>query len=189
MKRAATDQDLKQHADRVLAPAACYPYYPRAAARFLCRMKVILRFGRRFFSRHEPSRRSNSFQIFPHARLFPLGTPQQIQAFRHPGSPRPGHRGFHRPLLTVTCQRSLLRPGRAIMATSSARRAEIRIAVRWRFGAVADRLHELSTSTRAFRSSEVWGPSQGGRNPAQLLRRFGMDRLAVALCFTHCAKI
>ncbi len=90
MKSAAKDdeggswtEDLKP-ADLVLAPAACYPVYPIAAAR-----GVVPDDGY-FFDvasdcfRHEPSKSLDRFQTFRMREYVRIGTPEQIQAFRKP---------------------------------------------------------------------------------------------------------
>src|ERR1700760_4918681 len=76
-------EDLKP-SDLVLAPAACYPIYPIAAAR-----GTVPDGGYTFdvaadCFRREASRQADRFQSFRMREYVRIGTPEQIQEFREP---------------------------------------------------------------------------------------------------------
>src|SRR5579862_9078008 len=76
-------EDLKP-GDLVLAPAACYPVYPIAAARGTVPDQGYVFDVASDCFRHEPSRSLDRFQSFRMREYVRIGTPEQIQAFREP---------------------------------------------------------------------------------------------------------
>jgi seryl-tRNA synthetase len=76
-------EDLKP-ADLVLAPAACYPVYPIAAARGVVPDRGYVFDVASDCFRHEPSKSLDRFQTFRMREYVRIGTPEQIQQFRQP---------------------------------------------------------------------------------------------------------
>jgi seryl-tRNA synthetase len=74
--------------DLVLAPAACYPLYPLAAARGKVPMAGLIFDVASDCFRHEPSRQIDRLQSFRMREFVRIGTPEQAFDFRQQWIPR-----------------------------------------------------------------------------------------------------
>jgi seryl-tRNA synthetase len=74
--------DALSPADLVLAPAACYPFYPLAAARGPVPAGGLIFDVAADCFRREPSTDIDRFQSFRMREYVRIGTPEQIQSFR-----------------------------------------------------------------------------------------------------------
>ena len=183
-------EDLKP-ADLVLAPAACYPVYPIAAAR-----GVVPDAGYVFdvasdCFRREPSRQADRFQSFRMREYVRIGTPEQIMAFREPWITRA--QGIADAIgLTYTVDVAndpfFGRVG-ALMANQQredALKFELLVPVRSKESPTAC----MSFNYHKEHFGEVWGlHARNGQVLHTGCVAFGMDRLAVALFVTHGADV
>ena len=101
-------------ADLVLAPAACYPVYPLAAARGPVPADGLTFDVAADCFRREPSTDIDRFQSFRMREYVRIGTPEQIAAFRDAWIERAvAHRRPAGPFASRRCrQRPVLRPRR-----------------------------------------------------------------------------
>jgi seryl-tRNA synthetase len=183
-------EDLKP-SDLVLAPAACYPVYPIAAARGVVPDDGYIFDVAADCFRHEPSRRVDRFQSFRMREYVRIGTPAQIAAFRDPWVERAkaiadalglSHR------IDVANDPFFGRVG-ALMASQQredALKFELVVPVRSAESPTAC----MSFNYHKEHFGEVW--DLRGRS-GEILHTgcvaFGMDRLAVALFVIHGARI
>ncbi len=179
-------QDLKP-ADLVLAPAACYPIYPIAAARGTVPDEGYIFDVAADCFRHEPSRQVDRFQSFRMREYVRIGTPEQIQAFREPWIERA--KGIADALGLPYSVDAATDPffGRVGVLMANQQRAD---ALKFEL-LVPVRSQDLPTACMSFNYhkehfGEVWGlRNQAGEVLHTGCVAFGMDRLAVALFVAH----
>ena len=183
-------EDLKP-SDLVLAPAACYPIYPIAAARGTVPADGYVFDVAADCFRHEPSRQVDRFQSFRMREYVRIGTPAQIQAFRDPWVERA--KGIADVIglsysVDVANDPFFGRVG-AMMANQQredALKFELLVPVRSAESPTAC----MSFNYHKEHFGEVWGlHNDAGELMHTGCVAFGMDRLAVALFVTHGAKI
>jgi seryl-tRNA synthetase len=178
-------------ADLVLAPAACYPVYPIAAARGpLPRDGLTFDVAADCF-RREPSTDIDRFQSFRMREYVRIGTPEQIHAFREQWielatglADRLG--------LTYTVELAsdpFFGRGGAIAARSQLEQAlkfELLVPVR-----SADKPTAcISFNYHQDHFGQTWGLETADRDVAHTgCVAFGMDRLAVAMFAVHGADL
>jgi seryl-tRNA synthetase len=183
-------EDLKP-ADLVLAPAACYPIYPIAAARGTVPDDGYVFDVAADCFRHEPSRQVDRFQSFRMREYVRIGTPQQIQAFREAWMPVA--KGIADDLglaYTVDVANDPFFGRVGVMMANQQREDALKFEL-----LVPVRSKESPTACMSFNYhkehfGEVWGLHNA---KSEVLHTgcvaFGMDRLAVALFVTHGADI
>jgi seryl-tRNA synthetase len=197
MRSAAKDEaggswteDLKP-SDLVLAPAACYPVYPIAAARGIVPDEGYIFDVASDCFRHEPSKSLDRFQSFRMREYVRIGTPEQIQRFREPWIARAQAIAVRlglRHTIDVANDPFFGRTG-ALMATQQRQDAlkfELLVPV------VSEEKPTACMSFNYHREhfGEVWNlRDQKGELVHTGCVAFGMDRLAVALFVTHGAEI
>ena len=169
-------------ADLVLAPAACYPIYPIAAARGVVPDQGYVFDVASDCFRHEPSRSIDRFQTFRMREYVRVGSPDQIKAFRDPWIARAqdiadaiglAYKAWTWPMI-----RSLAASARLDGGHPARGRLEIRTAHS------AGALQESPTACMSFNyhkehfEAEVWGlqPTPGGDVLHTGCVAFGMDR-------------
>jgi seryl-tRNA synthetase len=178
-------------ADLVLAPAACYPVYPIAAARGVVPDEGYVFDVASDCFRHEPSRSVDRFQTFRMREYVRIGSPDQIKTFRDPWIARAqdiaGAIGLtYR--VDVATDPFFGRAGALMAATQreDALKFELLIPVRSQESPTAC----MSFNYHKEHFGEVWGLHNA---KGEVLHTgcvaFGMDRLAVALFATHGAKV
>ena len=178
-------------ADLVLAPAACYPVYPIAAARGVIPDEGYVFDVASDCFRHEPSRSVDRFQTFRMREYVRIGRPDQIKAFRDPWIARAqeiaGAIGLSY-RVDVANDPFFGRVGALMAATQreDALKFELLVPVRSEESPTAC----MSFNYHKEHFGEVWGLHNA---KGEVLHTgcvaFGMDRLAVALFVTHGAKI
>ena len=178
-------------ADLVLAPAACYPVYPIAAARGVVPDEGYVFDVASDCFRHEPSRSVDRFQTFRMREYVRIGTPEQILAFREPWIARA--QGIAEMIglpytVDVANDPFFGRVGALMAATQreDALKFELLIPVRSKDKPTAC----MSFNYHKEHFGEVWGLHNArGEVLHTGCVAFGMDRLAVALFATHGAKV
>ncbi len=174
-------------ADLVLAPAACYPVYPIAAAR-----GPVPAEGLKFdvacdCFRREPSRDIDRFQSFRMREYVCIGAPEQIQEFREAWIDRAKGLADRLELpyrVDLASDPFFGRPGK--MAASIQLQQELKFEL-----LIPVRSEEEPTACMSFNYhrdhfGEVWGLRTADGQAAHTgCVAFGMDRLAVALFSTH----
>ena len=174
-------------ADLVLAPAACYPVYPIAAAR-----GPVPADGLKFdvacdCFRREPSRDIDRFQSFRMREYVCIGAPEQIQEFREAWIDRAKGLADRLELpyrVDLASDPFFGRPGK--MAASIQLQQELKFEL-----LIPVRSEEEPTACMSFNYhrdhfGEVWGLRTADGQAAHTgCVAFGMDRLAVALFSTH----
>ncbi len=177
--------------DLVLAPAACYPVYPIAAARGLVPDAGYVFDVASDCFRHEPSRSVDRFQSFRMREYVRIGTPEQIKAFRDPWIARAkGIADFIGLTYAVDVANDPFfgRVGALMAATQreDALKFELLVPVR---------SEEKPTACMSFNYhkehfGEVWGLHNAKGDVLHTgCVAFGMDRLAVALFAKHGASL
>lgn len=183
-------EDLKP-SDLVLAPAACYPVYPIAAARGVVPGDGYVFDVAADCFRHEPSRQVDRFQSFRMREYVRIGTPGQIRSFRDPWVERA--KGIADAIglsyrVDVANDPFFGRVG-AMMASQQredALKFELLVPVRSADSPTAC----MSFNYHKEHFGEVWGlHNEAGELVHTGCVAFGMDRLAVALFVTHGAKV
>jgi seryl-tRNA synthetase len=178
-------------ADLVLAPAACYPVYPIAAERGTVPDGGWLFDVASDCFRHEPSKSMDRFQSFRMREYVRIGTPEQIQEFRHAWIERA--KGIANRIglsytVDVANDPFFGRVGK-MMAVSQLQQSlkfELLVPV------VSEEKPTACMSFNYHREhfGEVWGlHNKAGDVLHTGCVAFGMDRLAVALFATHGADI
>ncbi len=178
-------------ADLVLAPAACYPVYPIAAAR-----GPVPAEGLKFdvacdCFRREPSRDIDRFQSFRMREYVCIGAPEQIQEFREAWIDRAKGLADRLELpyrVDLASDPFFGRPGK--MAASIQLQQELKFEL-----LIPVRSEEEPTACMSFNYhrdhfGEVWGLRTADGQAAHTgCVAFGMDRLAVALFSTHGVEV
>jgi seryl-tRNA synthetase len=178
-------------ADLVLAPAACYPVYPIAAARGVVPDKGYVFDVASDCFRHEPSRSVDRFQTFRMREYVRIGTPDQIRAFRDPWIERAKAIADDIGLpytVDVANDPFFGRVGALMAATQreDALKFELLVPVRSPQSPTAC----MSFNYHKEHFGEVWGLCNArGEVLHTGCVAFGMDRLVVALFAAHGAKV
>jgi seryl-tRNA synthetase len=178
-------------ADLVLAPAACYPIYPIAAERGVVPDSGWLFDVASDCFRHEPSKNIDRFQSFRMREYVRIGTPEQIQEFRHAWVERA--KGIANrvglPFTVDVANDPFFGRVGAMMAASQLQQSlkfELLIPV------ISEEKPTACMSFNYHREhfGEVWGlHNKAGDVLHTGCVAFGMDRLAVALFATHGADL
>jgi seryl-tRNA synthetase len=179
-------EDLKP-SDLVLAPAACYPVYPIAAARGTVPESGYIFDVAADCFRHEPSHQVDRLQSFRMREYVRVGTPDQIKAFRDPWMEEA--KGIADAIGLPHHMEAANDPffGRvgALMASQQredALKFELLVPVRSPDSPTAC----MSFNYHKEHFGEVWGLyDEAGHMMHTGCVAFGMDRLAVALFVTH----
>jgi seryl-tRNA synthetase len=183
-------EDLKP-ADLVLAPAACYPIYPIAAARGTVPDEGYVFDVAADCFRREASRHADRFQSFRMREYVRIGTPEQIQEFREPWIERATAiaEALQLPCTVDVASDPFFGRVGALMASqqrADALKFELLVPIRSAGSPTAC----MSFNYHKEHFGEVWGlHNQAGELTHTGCVAFGMDRLAVALFVTHGAKI
>ena len=183
-------EDLKP-ADLVLAPAACYPIYPIAAARGIVPDDGYIFDVAADCFRREPSRHVDRLQSFRMREYVRIGTPDQICSFRDPWIERAKAIADMIGLSYTIDMANDPFFGRvgAMMANqqrADALKFELLVPVRSAQSPTAC----MSFNYHKEHFGEVWGlQNRAGEVMHTGCVAFGMDRLAVALFVTHGAEI
>ena len=183
-------EDLKP-ADLVLAPAACYPIYPIAAARGVVPDNGYIFDVAADCFRREPSRQADRFQSFRMREYVRIGTPEQIQAFRDPWIERAKSiaDAIGLPYTVDVANDPFFGRVGTMMATqqrADALKFELLVPVRAKDSPTAC----MSFNYHKEHFGEVWGLSNAKGDVLHTgCVAFGMDRLAVALFVIHGADI
>ena len=178
-------------ADLVLAPAACYPVYPIAAARGVVPDQGYVFDVASDCFRHEPSRSIDRFQTFRMREYVRVGSPDQIKAFRDPWIARAQDIADAIGLaysVDVANDPFFGRVGALMAATQreDALKFELLIPVRSKESPTAC----MSFNYHKEHFGEVWGLHNARGDVLHTgCVAFGMDRLAVALFASHGARV
>jgi seryl-tRNA synthetase len=174
-------------ADLVLAPAACYPLYPLAAARGVMPAEGFVFDVACDCFRREPSRDIDRLQSFRMREFVRIGSPEQVRAFRHDWMTRAT--GIAEALGLVYRVETASDPffGRGGVIVGKAQtQQELKFEL-----LVPVRSAEKPTACMSFNYhrdhfGETWGiRNDAGEAAHTACVAFGMDRLAVALFATH----
>jgi seryl-tRNA synthetase len=174
-------------ADLVLTPASCYPVYPLAAER-----GPVPPDGWRFdvacdCFRREPSRHIDRLQSFRMREYVRIGTPEQVGRFRERWAKRGVEMADELKLACKIDQANdpfFGRTGQLMAASQLQQSLKLELLVPLRS-------EERPTACMSFNNhrehfGEVWGLRDGaGAHSHTGCAAFGMDRLAVALFWTH----
>jgi seryl-tRNA synthetase len=174
-------------ADLVLTPAACYPVYPLAAAR-----GPVPNGGLRFdvasdCFRHEPSKHLDRLQSFRMREYVCIGSPSDASEFRDRWMKRAEGLADELGLAYKLAPASDPFFGRTgqVMAVSQLQQAlkfELMVPLRSAEQATAC----MSFNCHRDHFGAIWGlRNEAGEVAHTACAAFGMDRLAVALFFTH----
>jgi len=174
-------------ADLVLAPAACYPIYPLAAARGPVPAEGLTFDVAADCFRREPSKDIDRFQSFRMREYVRIGTPEQIHAFRERWITRATGLADQLGLAYRVDLASdpFFGRGGAIVAAS-----QIEQALKFEL-LVPVRSEEEPTACMSFNYHQdhfglTWDLRHADGEPAHTgCVAFGMDRLAVAMFATH----
>jgi seryl-tRNA synthetase len=180
-------------ADLVLTPASCYPVYPLAAER-----GSVPAEGWRFdvacdCFRREPSRHIDRLQSFRMREYVRIGTPEQVGQFRERWATR-GMEMADELKLDCTIDHAndpfFGRTGQLMAASQLQQSLKLELLVPLRSDARPTACMSFNNHREHF--GEVWGLRDvAGAHSHTGCAAFGMDRLAVALFWTHgldCAK-
>ncbi|MBV9997407.1 MAG: amino acid--[acyl-carrier-protein] ligase [Caulobacteraceae bacterium] len=174
-------------ADLVLAPAACYPVYPLAAARGAVPAEGLTFDVAADCFRREPSTDIDRFQSFRMREYVRIGSPEQIHAFREAWIGRAKSLADRLGLgyrIDLASDPFFGRGG-AIVAASQIEQAlkfELLIPVR----SEAEPTACMSFNYHQDHFGLTWDLRTGDGGPAHTgCVAFGMDRLAVAMFATH----
>ncbi len=174
-------------ADLVLAPAACYPIYPMAAARGpIARDGLIFDVACECF-RREPSRDLDRFQSFRMREYACIGTPEQVQAFREAwiGKAQGVAESLALPFtLDIANDPFFGRAGQ--LAAVSQRQQELKFELTIPILSAEKPTACMSFNYHREYFATTWGLKSHDGGPIHSgCVAFGMDRLAVAMFATH----
>ena len=183
--------DSAEASELVLAPAACYPVYPIAAARGVLGGDSLLFDVASDCFRREPSKDIDRLQSFRMREFVAIGAPQQIQAFRDQWMARApeiaGDLGLTH-AIDAASDPFFGREGQMVgrFQAANALKFEMLIPVR---------STEKPTACMSFNChrdhfGEVWGlKTADGEAAHTACVAFGIDRLAVALFARHGVEV
>jgi seryl-tRNA synthetase len=177
--------------DLVLAPAACYPVYPIAAARGTVPDEGYTFDVASDCFRHEPSRSLDRFQSFRMREYVRVGTPEQIKVFRDPWIEQAGAiaKSLALPHTVDVANDPFFGRVGALMAAAQrgdALKFELLVPV------VSEAKPTACMSFNYHRDyfGQVWSLRNARHDVLHTgCVAFGMDRLAVALFAIHGAKV
>ena len=174
-------------ADLVLAPAACYPIYPLAAARGPLPEEGFLFDVACDCFRHEPSRDIDRLQSFRMREYVCIGAPEQVQTFRNAWMERATHIADALGLAyrVETASDPFFGRGGVLVSRAQAQQ-ELKFEL-----LIPVRSVETPTACMSFNYHRdhfglTWGlKNAAGEAAHTACVAFGVDRLAVALFATH----
>jgi seryl-tRNA synthetase len=174
-------------ADLVLAPAACYPVYPLAAARGVMPAEGLVFDVACDCFRREPSRDIDRLQSFRMREFVRIGSPEQVRAFRHDWMTRAT--GIAEALGLVYRVETASDPffGRGGLIVSKAQtQQELKFELLVPVRSAEEPTACMSFNYHRAHFGETWGIRNDTGEPAHTACvAFGMDRLAVALFASH----
>jgi seryl-tRNA synthetase len=183
--------DALEAADLVLAPAACYPVYPIAAARGAVPKGGLVFDVASDCFRREPSRDIDRLQSFRMREFVRIGAPEEVQSFRgawiERGKALAGDLGLAGRI--DLANDPFFGRGAEIVAISQ-RQQELKFEL-----LIPVRSEESPTACMSFNChlehfGEAWDlRTSDGKFAHTACVAFGMDRLAVALFAAHGARI
>lgn len=177
--------------DLVLAPAACYPVYPIAAARGIVPDEGFVFDVAAECFRHEPSRRIDRFQSFRMREFVRVGTPEQIRQFRESGITyaQAIAEALGLPFSLETASDPFFGRTGAMMAGQQ-RADALKFELLVPLGSKQPATACMSFNDHKDHFGQVWNlHGHAGQVLHTGCVAFGMDRLAVALFITHGAQI